>query len=40
MVHTSCDDFTSLDIEDRPDNVDDIVDTRDIGDGLDGDADG
>lgn len=39
-IHTSGNDFTSLDIEDRPQDVDDIVDTCDIGNGFDGDADG
>ena len=39
-IHTSGNDFTSLDIEDGPQDVDDIVDTRDVGNGFDRDTDG
>lgn len=39
-IHTSGNDFTSLDVEDGPQDVDDIVDTSNVGNGFNGDADG
>lgn len=39
-IHTSGNDFTSLDVEDGPQDVDDIVDTSNVGNGFNGDTDG